>query len=175
MLSTILLILSGAFALLIIVGIFLPSKISFERNLSINADKKIIFSYLENLKQWETWSAWSTQNDASIIFTFPKKYSGTGAIMQWKGKKLGAGRMEILKSNPNQQLEMQLMFNNSGFRIYYFFTLKDIGGSTHVQWEAIGKMRRIGIAKIIALMLPKWMGRDMEIGLKILKQTAEKK
>lgn len=95
MLSTILIILSGAFALLIIVGIFLPSKISFERNLSINADKKIIFSYLENLKQWETWSAWSTQNDASIIFTFPEKYFGTGAIMQWKGKKLGAGRMEF--------------------------------------------------------------------------------
>lgn len=175
MLTTILIILSGAFALLIIVGIFLPAKISFERNLSINADKKIIFSYLENLKLWEIWSAWSTQNDATVVCTFPDKYSGSGAVMQWKGKKLGAGRMEILKCNPNQQLEMQLMFNNSGFRIFYFFTLKDIGGSTHVQWKAIGKMRRIGIAKIIALMLPKWMGRDMEIGLKILKQTAEKK
>lgn len=93
--------------------------------------------------------------------------------MQWKGKKLGSGRMEIIEHQPNRHLEIQLIFNNSGFRILYIFNLAETGSDTHVQWKATCKMRRIGIAKFIALMLPRWMGRDMQIGLTLLKQYAE--
>lgn len=173
MISTLLIILAIVFALIVIAGIVLPSKITFERNLSIDAEIKKVYALIEDFNNWQSWSAWNTFNDPSLTHTFSEKTAGKGAVMQWKGKKLGSGRIEIIQCKPYTQLEMQLSFNNSGFRITYHFNLKELSGTTHVQWKATGRMRRIGIAKIIALMLPRWMGRDMQIGLKLLKQVAE--
>lgn len=175
MIATILIILAGIFAAIVIISFFLPSKIAFERNLTIQAEIKSVFNYVDDLILWQTWSAWSKFNDQKIICTIDTKHKGKGATMHWKGKKLGSGKMEITASNPYQSVELALFFNNSGFRIHYYFIFSEITDGTHVQWRASGKMRRFGVAKLIALMLPRWMGRDMEIGLKLLKQVSENK
>lgn len=175
MITTILIILAGIFAAIVVVSFFLPSKIAFERNLTIYAEIKNVFHYVDDLNHWKTWSAWSSLNDPKIICTIDSKHKGKGAVMLWKGKKLGSGKMEITASKPYQSIESTLFFNNSGFRIYYHFTFSEIPDGTHVQWQATGKMQRFGVAKLIARMLPRWMGKDMEIGLKLLKQLAENK
>ncbi|MFN3940015.1 MAG: SRPBCC family protein [Chitinophagales bacterium] len=175
MIAQLFIILAGIFATIVVVSFFLPSKIVFERSLTIQADIKSVFSYVNDLTYWQTWSAWSKFNDHSIICTFNAKHTGKGAVMHWKGKKLGKGKMELTGSKPNKNLESELYFNNSGFRIFYQFIFTELADGTHVQWIASGKMRRFGIAKWIALMLPRWMGRDMEIGLQLLKQLAENK
>ncbi|MBC8046455.1 MAG: SRPBCC family protein, partial [Fimbriimonadaceae bacterium] len=127
------------------------------------------------LHKWKLWSAWSPENDAPITFIYEGKEKGEGAIMKWKGKKMGAGRMEIINCEPYKNMQLEILFNNSGFRMQSYFELIPAKDTTHITWKMEGKIRRFGIAKIIGLLLPRWMGRDMQTGLKILRLICEKK
>lgn len=167
--------LAAIFVLIVLSGFFIPSTIAFKRSLTIDADKKLIFSYLDDLHNWKLWSAWSSENDAPIQFTYEGAEKGEGAIMKWKGKKLGAGKMEIKHTVPYKLLENEIMFNNSGFKLQSKFELTPASDATHVTWSMQGKIKRFGIAKIIGLLLPRWMGRDMETSLKILSMLCVKK
>ncbi|MBC8173461.1 MAG: SRPBCC family protein [Chitinophagales bacterium] len=172
--GNVLIVLAGLFSLIVIAGFFLPSKVSFSRTLSLDADKKKVFEFINDLKKWRQWTAWSKENDARIALTYEGKEKGVGAVKRWKGKKMGAGRMEIIKSEPYKNVVVEIIFI-SGMRFESNFQLVSEETVTHVTWNMHGRVRRFGIAKIIGLLLPGWMGKDMQTGLKILKMISENK
>lgn len=166
-------ILAGVFVAIILVGLFISSKYSFSKSISISADKKTVFNYIDDLNDWQKWSAWSTNNDPKIKITYGDKHEGTGAIMYWKGSKMGKGEIEIKSSDPYRELLMTANFNKGVFRMEFKFQLEEDKGSTTVKWFVSGRTRRGGFAKILGRILPRWMGKDMEISLKILKHLSE--
>ncbi|HRF76833.1 MAG TPA: hypothetical protein PLB46_09695, partial [Chitinophagales bacterium] len=85
MVSTILISIAGFFALIIIIGIFIPSKYRFIRTTTIDADRRKVFNTIDDLTTWKEWSAWSKNKDPKIDITYGEKTSGNGASMQWKG------------------------------------------------------------------------------------------
>jgi hypothetical protein len=167
-------VLAGIFILVIVIGTFLPSTLSFSRTLSIDADRKTVFSYLEDLHNWKLWSQWSPENDVPIIFTYERKEKGVGSIMRWRGKKMGNGKVEIKECVPHKLLQAEIVFS-SGFKLQSFFELQQDGNTTHIVWRMQGKVKRFGVARVIGLMIPKWMGKDMQTALKILKMVCERK
>lgn len=167
-------VLAGIFVLIVIVGTFLPSKLKFSRTLSIDAERKLIFSYLDDLHKWKLWSQWSPENDAPITFTYEGKEKGIGAVMRWSGKKMGKGKVEITETTPHKFLHAEISFS-SGFKLQSYFELQQDTDTTHIVWRMEGKVKRFGVARIIALMIPKWMGQDMQTALKILKMLCEAK
>ncbi|MFN0274243.1 MAG: SRPBCC family protein [Chitinophagales bacterium] len=166
-------VLAGIFVLVVLIGTFLPSKLKFSRTLSIDAERKTIFGYLEDLHKWKLWSQWSPENDAPITFTHEGKEKGSGAMMRWKGRKMGAGKIEIKECVPHKFLMAEISFS-SGFKLQSFFELIQDGNTTHVTWRMEGKIKRFGVARFIGLMIPRWMGKDMQTALKILKMHSEK-
>ncbi|MFI5171874.1 MAG: hypothetical protein ACHQFW_05760 [Chitinophagales bacterium] len=174
MLATILLVFAGLFALIIVIGIFIPSKYQFSRSIIINADKKIIFNTIDDLTTWKTWSAWSKENDPRIEISYGEITSGTGAIMEWKGKKMGKGKIEILKTEPYKDIQTSASFNKGVFKMEFSFLIEEMSAKeVNVKWIVKGRTRRSGFAKILGRMLPKWMGNDMATSLKVLKHLAE--
>lgn len=174
MIGTILIVIAGFFALIIVIGIFIPSKYQFSKSIIINADKKLIFNTIDDVTTWKNWSAWSKENDPKIEITYGEITSSTGAIMEWKGKRMGKGKMEIIKTDPYKEIVTKASFNKGIFKMDFTFLLEEIKEKEiSVKWIVSGRTRRSGFAKILGRMLPKWMGSDMATSLKVLKHLTE--
>lgn len=139
----------------------------------METDKKNIFRNINDLEQWKMWSQWSPENDEKIIMSFDGNTKGKGATMKWKGRKMGSGKMEIKESNPYSFLHAEIVFINSGFTLQSKFQINEDNNLCHVVWAMEGKIKRFGIAKFIGLLLPRWLGKDMDTALKILKMISE--
>lgn len=173
MLGTILMIIAGLFAAIVLVGIFIPTKYRFSKQAIIQTDKKNVFNTVDDLAQWKIWSAWSPENDHKIKITYGDKQSGTGAKMMWKGSKMGKGDMEIVQSDPYKEIQMNVVFNKGVFKMEFRFLIEEEKNATKITWYVSGRTRRGGFAKILGRLLPRWMGKDMETSLKILKHFCE--
>jgi len=173
MIGTILLVIAGIFAAIIVGGIFISSKYRFAKTALIRCDKKTVFNYIDDLAMWQKWSAWSKEKDHRINITFDQKQEGVGAKMFWKGGKMGKGEMEIKKSDPYKDILLAVVFNKGVFKMEFEFVFEEEKEQTKVSWFVSGRTRRGGFAKILGRLLPKWMGKDMETSLKILKHLCE--
>ncbi len=173
MLGTILMIVAGLFAAIILVGIFIPTKYRFSKHTIIQSDKKAVFNAIDDLEQWKVWSAWSAENDPKINIRYGEKHDGTGGKMIWKGSKMGKGDMEITKSEPYKEIEIYVVFNKGVFKMDFRFLIEEEKNATKITWFVSGRTRRGGFAKILGRLLPRWMGKDMETSLKILKHYCE--
>lgn len=174
MIGTILISIAGVFALIIIIGLFIPSKYKFSRTTTIDADKKTVFNTIDDLTSWAKWSAWSPERDSTIDITYGEKTSGNGATMIWKGKRMGKGNMTIESTDPYNTIQLSAVFNKGLFKMNFTFTIQPVSDhSVDVTWEVSGRTKRGGFAKILGRMLIKAMGRDMEIALKILTHHCE--
>lgn len=176
MITNILIGIAGLFALIIVVGIFIPRAYRFHKTIVIKADKKHIFNTIDNLGTWKIWSQWSPERDPTITLSYSPETSGTNSWMEWKGKKMGAGKMEIVSTDPYREIKIQTAFNKGLFKMEFTFSLEEIQAEHYaVKWTVSGLTKRGGFAKILGRMLPKMMGKDMEIALKILQAYCEGK
>ncbi len=174
MVGTILLSIAGFFALIIVIGLFIPSKYSFSRTTTIDADKRKVFNTIDDLTSWKQWSAWSPEKDHRIAISYGDKTSGTGAQMFWKGGTMGKGEMQITSTDPYQTINLNAIFNKGVFKMEFTFKIESINEkSVDVSWIVAGKTKRGGFAKLLGRFLPKMMGKDMETALKILKHLCE--
>jgi hypothetical protein len=173
--GTFLMILAGIFVAIILVGFFIPTKFNFSRSVEIRAERKQVFHLINNLEQWQKWSAWSQDNDPKISLTYGDTQEGRGAIMRWKGRKMGNGEIEIKQSDPYKELQMTALFNKGVFRMDFHFLIEEISGISKVTWKVSGRTRRGSMAKILGRLIPKWMGKDIATSLNILKHLLEGK
>lgn len=174
MIGTILLVIAGIFALLIIAGLFVPRSYKFSKSIVISGDKKHIFNTIDDLQTWSKWSQWSPDRDPAITITCSNPSAGVNSFMEWKGKKMGAGKMEIVATEPYKNITVATAFNKGLFKMDFDFSLEEIKEQQYsVKWTVRGKTKRGGFAKILGRMLPKMMGKDMEIALKLLKHYCE--
>lgn len=174
MVGTILISIAGFFALIIIIGIFIPSKYRFSRTTTIDADKRKVFNTIDDLTTWKEWSAWSKNKDTKIEITYSEKASGTGAVMKWKGGTMGKGEITITSTDPYQSIHLNAIFNKGVFKMDFTFEIVPVNDkSVDVNWIVSGRTKRGGFAKLLGRFLPKMMGRDMETALKILKHLCE--
>lgn len=174
MTGTILLVIAGLFSLLIVIGLFISSKYKFNKSIQINSDKKNIFNTIDDLSTWKKWSAWSVENDPKIVITYGDKESGNGAMMFWKGKKMGKGEIKITNTEPYKEIVLSAIFNKGVFKMDFNIQLEEVKeNEILVKWIVSGKTRRGAFAKILGRMLPKWMGKDIETSLKVLKHLCE--
>ena len=109
-------ILVGLIFLVAIVGWCMPRYSNMERSIEINTTPEAVYPYLENLKLFvEHWSPW-TEKDPNMTTTYNDIETGEGAIYEWSGekRKVGSGRMTILKAYPNQKVDTLLEFEGQG-------------------------------------------------------------
>lgn len=174
MIGTILLVIAGVFAVLIVAGLFISRNYSFHKSIVIHGDKRSIFNTLDALPTWKIWSQWSPERDPAIQLTYSDTPQGVASWFEWKGKKMGAGKLEITASEPYKSMQASVSFNKGLFKMDFLFTLEELKENTIlIKWTVSGKTKRGGFAKILGRMLPRMMGKDMEIALKILQHHCE--
>ena len=101
--------------------------------------------------------------------------SGTGAAMSWDGnKKIGAGRMTIIESAPNDLIRFKLEFVRP-FKATNTaeFTFNPEGDQTVVTWSMTGKNNFFFKTFGLFMNCDNMIGKDFEKGLAAMKSVAE--
>src|SRR6476619_7472628 len=103
-------ILVGLAGVLAVVVALQPSHFRVERTATISAPAGVVFAQVNDLQKWEAWSPWA-KLDPAVKNTFEGPSAGKGAVFAWDGNdKVGAGRMTITESRPNELIRLELVF-----------------------------------------------------------------
>jgi effector-binding domain-containing protein len=173
-LKKILIVLAVIIGVIVIVGLFLPPKVHVERSIDIKAPANIVFSQVNNLKSWDTWSPWQKM-DPKMENTYEGPESGKGAKHSWKSdnRNVGSGSMLITESLPDSFISIHMNFNGRGEPDANFHFNKTQEG-TKVTWTMEMDNGWNLLGRYFGLMMDKMVGPDFEKGLADLKNQSEK-
>jgi len=163
-------------AILAVLGVaaFRPDQFRVERSLTINAPAEKIFPILEDLRQQRNWSPWD-QVDATMTRNYSGTERGVGAIYEWDGKNIGAGRQEITGVTPNSKIDIKIdFFRPMEAHNRVEFLLRPEGNATNVTWAIFGPVPLLHRAMQLFMSIDKMIGNEFEKGLMQLKTLAEK-
>ncbi len=169
-----LLILAALITVVILVVALQPTTFEIKRSTTISVTPELLFPHVNTLRNWETWSPWA-KLDPNATITYEGTDAGPGASYRWAGNnRVGARRMTIKESKPNERVLMDLSFtapmkaNN-----VTEFVFKPSTGQTQVTWSMRGHNAFMAKAFGLFVNVDKMVGKDFEKGLAQLKSQAE--
>src|SRR4029079_8929955 len=74
-------------------GVFLPSAVTLQASIEINATPKKVYDLIVEPKRWKDWSVWS-RRDPDMQITYSGPPFGMGAKWAWVSKGEGTGRRQ---------------------------------------------------------------------------------
>ena len=102
----------STFFLLAIFLLYVSTKdghFSYQRSGLINSTPEVIFPYISNFKLGTQWNSYD-QKDPNTKRNFIGNDGTVGSIMEFNGNNdIGAGKLEILKIEPNHKVEIRLI------------------------------------------------------------------
>lgn len=123
-----------SFSLLwILVALFSPRNLGVSESIIIEQSSSEIFSQVNDLKKWNSWSEWN-RLDTNMLITFSSVSSGEGASSTWKSESLGNGTQKIIESTPSERIRLLVSIADWGdsFAQWTFTSLEDF--KTEVTW-----------------------------------------
>jgi uncharacterized protein YndB with AHSA1/START domain len=175
MIKTILIVVVVLIVALLVFAATKPDTFRVQRSASINAPPETIFSHINDLKSWSTWSPWEKM-DPAMKRTYSGAASGKGAVYEWEGNnQVGKGRMEIAETSPPSKVSIKLDFFKP-FEAHNMaeFTLESKAGSTNVTWAMYGPSPYMAKIIHVFVSMDSMVGKQFEAGLANLKAVAEK-
>ena len=100
----------------------------------INMPKNIVFNYVNDYKNWESWMVWE---ETDLKFNYPTITSGKGSSFSWEGS-LDDGSAKTVFIKENDSI-VQLIEAN-GLKSDVNWTFSDTTGGTKVTWRIKGKL-----------------------------------
>jgi len=168
--SRIFLAVLGFVALLLAVGIFLPSNYGLERSVIIKAPNEKVFSKVNDLKNWEQWSPFYL-NDPSMQVMYSAKSEGTDAFYTWTSQNSGDGQLTILASVPNSKIHTLLDFKEQG-KGKGVWKFENTEEGIKVTWGFSANAESY-FEKYIGVLIDPMLGGVFEEGLSKLKEVSE--
>lgn len=172
-LKRIVLSLVALVALVLLVGMMLPSGFKVQRSVVIAAPPDRIFPLLVDPREWKRWAIWN-QRDPAMKIEYSGAASGVGARWSWQSKTEGNGAMEFVAAVPHRHVDYSLSFPELGMTSRGVLTLVPDGAGTRVSWTNEGDMGNNPLNRYFGLMMDSMVGPDFEAGLRNLKSLVEK-
>ena len=168
-----------AIVLFVVVGLFLPRHVHVERSIDIQRPTATVFTVLNSYRSFAAWSPWA-QRDPNAVYELTGPEAGPGARLSWTGdpRLVGTGWQEIVASQPNSLVRMQLDFDQQGVAESSFHIRPSEAG-THLTWgfdtDLLAEQSWFGglVARYFGLFFDQWIGTDYEQGLARLKAHVE--
>jgi hypothetical protein len=150
----------------------MPSKFALDRSLVINADQKIIFDQVNNLKNWEQWSPWQKM-DPETKLTYDGPEEGVGASYSWVSSKNGEGTLTISESIPYESVVTDMDFKENGKGLAGFRIAKADEGNNLTWWFESDLGANPFKKLFFGLMGRSFMSKVFDQGLADIKKIAE--
>jgi uncharacterized protein YndB with AHSA1/START domain len=171
---TILLVVAGIIALILIIAIFMKKEHYVKREITINAPLQKVFEFLKLLKNQEKYNKWAmADKDRKEAF---KGVDGTvGFVYSWHGdNSAGEGEKEIKRIVEGEKIETEIRFvkpmRTTAYNVMETQFLS--GNQTKVSWSNEGRLKYP-----LNAMIPiaeKNFAKDLDISLSTLKNILEK-
>ena len=150
-----------------------PNEFRVARSTTVAAPPAVLFAQVNDLHAFQTWSPFAKRDPAART-TFEGPPAGTGSAMSWASDEIGAGRMTITESRPNEHIRFRLDFKEPFEATNTAdFTFTPQPGSTTVTWSMVGQNNFVGKALQLFMDMDEMIGGDFEKGLADLKAIAE--
>ncbi len=158
-------------ALIVVVGLLLPTTYTVSRSIIIEADPGDIHEYVGDLRKWDLWTPWKDE-DPTIVVRFGEKTSGVGASQSWVGED-GQGSLRFTMWQPSRGIEYDLDLSGGGSTCRSAMRYHATEDNTRVTWILKGDLRMPLIGGYQAIMMDSLVGEMFERGLGKLKKTVE--
>jgi effector-binding domain-containing protein len=157
--------------ILFAVMFFLPDRYVVSREIVVDRPMEQIRPELDDFHAWNAhWSPWiRLEPDLEVVYSGKEK--GVGAKMEWKGKELGEGGMELVYSGADSVV-YTMHFQDFNSQSRGRFELIPQGDATKVVWSNYGHVRFF--ERFFGLLMDGMMGPDFEQGLANLKTYLER-
>ena len=170
----ILLILAVIFVVIAAIGfIFFPSHIHVERNATILQKQKVVYNYVRNFKNWNSWSPWY-QLDTAANYSYVGSELGIGDEFKWESvlEEVGKGIITITDVLPDSVIKQDWNFMEKGIAksTFRFFPEKN---GTKVFWQFDVEAGTNPLYRIMGGFMDAMLGKDFEKGLASLKKNLE--
>lgn len=175
MLKKILKTVAFAALLFILFVLMQPNEFRVSRIDTISAPISTVFTLVNDLHQWGTWSPWA-KLDPNAKNSFDGSAAGTGAVMKWEStnSNVGEGMMTITESRPDELIKFKLEFKKPfAGTSDAEFTFKSEENKTLVTWSMYGKKNFISKAMGLIFNCEKMVGDQFEQGLTNIKSVVE--
>jgi uncharacterized protein YndB with AHSA1/START domain len=176
LLRTVGVVVVGILLLMLVVGLFLPSKHHLERHVTINAPVSTVFKEVNNLTNWKNWSPWQDMDDdASLRYEGPR--AGVGSTMIWDSAnpRIGKGSQTIVVSEPNRRIVVQLDLGGWDVDVSAGWQFEEQSANkTKVTWTNDSDNRGKLFSKYMDLFIYPALGKSYEEGLQNLKAHVER-
>lgn len=176
-LITILLIIAGIIALLLIIGLFSRKDYAISREVIINKPVPTVFDYVKYLRNQEHYFKYVMMDPA-----MKKRFEGTdatpGFIYHWDSqhKSVGKGSQEIKQIADNERIDYEVVFIKpfEGVLQSSLYTAPAGEGSTKVTWTSASRMKYPMNLMLLFMNMENMIGKDFEESLQNLKKVLEK-
>lgn len=173
---TLLYILGGLIALVIILFLIAPKTYDVFRTVEIARPKGEVFDYLRSLKKMDEWSPWA-KKDPNMKKTFTGTDGEVGCVSHWIGnKEVGEGEQEIKNIIDGERIESELRFLKpfkSTSDCYIDVESLD-NENTQVKWGFSGDYKFPMNIMSFFKNMDAFVGPDFEEGMASLKEVLEK-
>ncbi len=160
------------FILPILVGWFLRRRIDVVESKTFNSTPDVVYKKILDLTTWQEWSAWSTHNDPALTVHFGDKRQGRGASLEWKGRKMGKGQLEITEARPNKELTIESGFHTNRFKVQHKLSFNPNDTGCQLIWKATVTTRYSSVARLLGRLFMRQLRNDIKISLQLLEQIA---
>ncbi|HXY57866.1 MAG TPA: SRPBCC family protein [Methylocystis sp.] len=165
--GVLLVLLYFGLALMGAVIVMAPDRFRVTREGVVDAPPARVFALINELRSWEGWSPWA-KLDPRRQMTYSGPAAGAGATLEWSGDaKVGAGRLTIADSRPNEAIDIKLEFFRPRKALNdAFFRLTPEGSGTRVAWTITGRLNLVAkVTNLINSSCDKMIGPQFEQGL----------
>ena len=157
--------------LIVLVGLFLPSKYEITREIIIHAPKAAVHAYVGDLKKWDAWTPWKGE-DPTVVTTLGEKTTGIGASQSWKSDS-GDGRLILTACDVEKGIAYDLYFGENTYNCSCNVTYESSGDQTKVIWLMSGDAGGPILGGYFAMMMDPLIGAMFDKGLIRLKYVVE--
>ena len=169
--------LSGILAIVLIVGLFLPTDYSVSREVTINRGKAEVFDSARMLEHQLDYSVW-WKMDPKQVTTFNGEDGTVGFIAAWKSEldSVGSGEEEIVALQEGERIGFALRFKEpfeSNASSEMLFAAPD-SNTTKLTWNFNGDMSYPFNVTQLFISMEDMLGKDIQEGLQNMKVILEK-
>jgi hypothetical protein len=160
--------------LVFITSLFFPHAYRIERSTVVNKPVFETFAYMNDIRNWQDWTPWTTNLDSSMKTFYSPRTAGENARHYFHGNLVGTGRFRITESVPNEKISYDLSINNGALSAKATFYFKAIDGKTQLTWLDSGD---VGMNPLYRFMVPSKISSTAEAfeeGLRNIKLAAER-
>jgi len=171
---TILLVVAGIIALLLLMALFIKKEHYVKREIIINAPRQKVFDYIKLLKNQDEFNE-HAKADPGRKEEFKGTDGTVGYIYAWSGNKnAGAGEKEIKNIIEGKRIETEIRFVKPmrTSAIVVMETASLPGDQTNVSWSNAGILKYP--VNIFIPLLEKKLPKAMDSSLSTLKSILEK-